>query len=281
MASESGNRNYNIVNAALLVLARLFGNPVGQEALESMSKGILFMMGIGAGAGVSTSGEREVLRRARQNVQSRNKFVVFDVGANKGDYIELAIETAEMQPLVVHAFEPSAVAIERLKSRWGSRDDIVLNCLALGKTSGLRSLYSDSPGSTLASLTKRDLRHVDLEMSYSEEVRVETLDDYCIAKTIPTIDLLKVDVEGNELEVFHGAEGLLRKGGIRMATFEFGGTDIDSRVYFRDFFYFFRDHAMDVYRITPTGYLKKLTRYSEFCEQFRTTNFVAIRSSAR
>jgi hypothetical protein len=33
---------------------------------------------------------------------------------------------------------------------------------------------------------------------------------------------------------------------------------------------------MDVYRITPTGYLHPMPEYREIDEQFRTTNFVAI-----
>lgn len=80
--------------------------------------------------------------------------------------------------------------------------------------------------------------------------------------------------------MFQGAQGLLRRGAVGMATFEFGGADIDARVYFRDFYYFFMDHAMEVFRITPSGYLSRVARYSEFSEQFRTTNFVAIRSKS-
>lgn len=278
MATKKDRRNHDLSTAALRVLARVFCNSMGQHALESITKAILFMMGVGAGAGVRTSGEREVLFNARRNVQIGERFVVFDVGANGGDYIKIAVETSKLQPLVVHAFEPSETAFKSLLSRWGSRDDVVLNRLALGSTRGTRSLYAEAPGSTLASLSKRDLRHIDLTMTHSEEVPVETLGQYCLAKGIQRIDLLKVDVEGHELEVFQGAEALLRRGAIRTATFEFGGANIDSRVCFRDLFYFFQDHAMEIYRLTPTGYLRKIARYSEFYEQFRVTNFVAVRS---
>jgi len=272
----AANPDHNLTTAALRALARPFGNSVGQRALESATKGLLFMIGIGAGAGVRTSGEREVLLKVRRSLESEERFVLFDVGASKGDYIGIALEASELRPLVVHAFEPSGIAFERLMSRWGSRDDVVLNRLGLSNTSGTRLLYADAPGSTLASLSRRDLRHIDLTMTHSEEVPVETLENYCSAKGIQRIDLLKVDVEGHELSVFEGAKGLLINGGVRMATFEFGGADIDAHAYFRDFFHFFRDHAMELYRITPSGYLRKIARYTEFHEQFRITNFVAM-----
>ena len=276
MASKINNRNHRATTATLRMLARAFGNSMGQRVLEAVAKGFLFMMGVGAGAGVRTSGERGILLKARHNVKSGELFVVFDVGANRGDYITMAVETSQLQPIVLHAFEPSTIAFEGLLSRWGSRDDVVLNRLALGNSRGSSLLYADAPGSTLASLSKRDLRHIDLAMTYSEEVPIETLDSYCLARQVQRIDLLKVDVEGHELEVFQGAEGLLKVGAVRMATFEFGGTSIDSRVYLRDFFYFFRDHGMELYRIAPSGYLAKIDRYTEFCEQFRATNFVAL-----
>lgn len=276
MARNIGSRNHHRTTATLRLLARPFGNAIGQRALESITKGLLFMMGVGAGSGVRTSGEREVLLKAQETAREGEPFVVFDVGANRGDYITLALETSQLRPVVIHAFEPSRIAFENLCSRWGSRDEVVLNRLGLGKSRGMCSLYADAPGSTLASLSKRDLRHVGLAMNYSEEVLVETLDSYCLATQVHTIDVLKVDVEGHELEVFKGAEGLLKVGAVRMATFEFGGTHIDSRLYLRDFFYFFRDHGMELYRIAPSGYVTKIDRYTEFCEQFRATNYLAM-----
>jgi hypothetical protein len=64
---------------------------------------------------------------------------------------------------------------------------------------------------------------------------------------------------------------------IRMVSFEFGGCNIDSRTYFQDFYYFFRDHGMkEIFRITPSGYLVPIHDYREIYEQFRTTNFLVL-----
>jgi hypothetical protein len=91
------------------------------------------------------------------------------------------------------------------------------------------------------------------------------------------IDLLKIDVEGHELEVLRGAESLFAGRGVRMVTFEFGGCDIDSRTFFQDFWYFFRERGMGrLFRITPSGYLAPIRHYREADEQFRTTNFLVL-----
>ena len=39
----------------------------------------------------------------------------------------------------------------------------------------------------------------------------------------------------------------------------------------------FEPLGMDLYRITPSGYLFKMEHYYETKEQFRTTNFLAVR----
>jgi len=63
---------------------------------------------------------------------------------------------------------------------------------------------------------------------------------------------------------------------IGMVMFEFGGCNIDTRTFFRDFWHFFSDRGMRLHRITPGGSLFPLDRYTESLEQFRTTNFLAV-----
>ena len=71
---------------------------------------------------------------------------------------------------------------------------------------------------------------------------------------------------------------MIRSGKVRVASFEFGGCNIDSRTFFQDFFYFFRENGMDrIFRITPSGYLYPIADYKEMDEQFRATNFVVMR----
>jgi hypothetical protein len=66
---------------------------------------------------------------------------------------------------------------------------------------------------------------------------------------------------------------------VSMVTFEFGGCNIDTRTYLQDFFYFFQGCRMRLYRISPSGFFFPIPNYLEQFEQFRTTNFVAIRET--
>ena len=76
-----------------------------------------------------------------------------------------------------------------------------------------------------------------------------------------------------------GAKEMFARKAVDMVTFEFGGCNIDTRSFFQDFWYFFREAKMNLFRITPSGYLYPITSYRETDEQFRTTNFVALASA--
>ena len=76
------------------------------------------------------------------------------------------------------SFEPGSEAFISLSKN--SKDDhrIKLNNLAIGREKGEMTLYYSSPGSELASLTKRKLDHFGIDFDQSENVEVDTIDNY-------------------------------------------------------------------------------------------------------
>ena len=137
-------------------------------------------------------------------------------------------------------------------------------------------LHYDSAGSGLASLTRRKLDHFGIDFSKNEEVLIDTVDHYCTENSIGHIHLLKIDIEGHELDALAGAKVMFANRAIDIVTFEFGGCNIDTRTFFQDFWYFFHDANYKLLRVTPSGYLHPLESYKEIHEQFRTINFVAV-----
>jgi FkbM family methyltransferase len=236
-----------------------------------------FRLGVGAGTNPANSGETVAFELLRQSPGPSSRLCVFDVGANVGDYTSLALNALGGVQLEVHCFEPSPIAFASLSSRLRDRTGVHLNPFALGRTAGTRVLHSDTPGSGLASLTERRLDHVGLTHAHTDTVTVRTIDEYCAEKNIDRIDLLKIDVEGHELDVLEGARRLFNDRRVRLVTFEFGGCNIDTRTYVRDFWYFFEAAgARGLYRIMPGGRLFHIRRYEESVEAFRTTNFLVV-----
>lgn len=195
---------------------------------------------------------------------------ILDIGANLGDW------TADMLKIAPNAkyytFEPSSVAYNHLNQRLGQNQNIFFSNVAIGTSKGISTLWSDISGSSKSSLFKRSTEHLEMSFDVSEKVNVISLDDFLEETSIsPTI--IKIDVEGNELDVLNSGNKIWET--VRVIQFEFGGANVDSRTYFRDFWQLFTSKNFDLYRLTPSG-PKLINTYSENDEVFTTTNYIAV-----
>lgn len=167
-----------------------------------------------------------------------------------------------MQSLQKLCTDPLCVAIEQV---------------AIGSGPGQLILYSDTEGSGLSSLYCRDLTHVGAAMALQELVKVRTLDTLVQKHEIDHVAFLKLDLEGHELEALKGAKkNLLDRRAIDAITFEFGGCNIDSRTYFKDFWSLLvYPHQFRFYRLLPKHRLKRIRKYTESLEEFSWQNILA------
>lgn len=161
----------------------------------------------------------------------REGMTVFDVGANVGE-LTLLFSRFVADGGGVHAFEASSAAFERLElvCNAAERRNVVLNHLALSDKNGsIRLHIYDDALSSFNSEAARPLKNygLDFEPVGVEETPATTVDDYCEREKIERIDLLKIDVEGAELQVLYGARRMLKLNRIACLTFEFGQTTFD------------------------------------------------------
>jgi FkbM family methyltransferase len=133
---------------------------------------------------------------------------VFDVGAHHGLYTILASKATGAEGRV-HAFEPSPRERAQLKRNLGLNRarNVQIHSVALGRESGKETLYLvDGTEDGCNSLRAPNVEQVTIPV----EVRVQPLDDFLRQSGVQGIDFVKLDVEGAELSVLEGAEGLFR-----------------------------------------------------------------------
>jgi FkbM family methyltransferase len=241
------------------------------EKLYALS---LRQMNFGRASNYKANGELHSLKQLAERWNGK-PVTLFDVGANVGEFTLEILDAFRNQTFQLYAFEPSSRAGSQLKERVPKSDNVHVIQMAMGDQEGKADLYFPEEGSALASLLRRDLVHMDVSFGKKEQVTVTTLDGFCRARGIDYIHLLKMDVEGNELNVLKGASGLLSRDAIEVIQFEFGGTNIDSRTYLKDFFKLLGP-KFRLYRILPAG-LRELPTYIEKYEIFQAANYLAIR----
>lgn len=230
-------------------------------------------MNIGNGASIKESGEIWLLRHIDRLINPSVPLVIFDVGANVGDYT-VAVKSEFGSRAKVFCFEPSNRTYKRLIDNLGNRENVEPYNFGLSNEEGELSLFSDKENSGLASVYKRRLDHFEISMEQCEKITLKTLDGFCSENRINHINLLKLDVEGHELKVLQGAEILIRTAEIDFIQFEFGGCNIDSKTFFQDFYYLLNPYYK-LYRVLKDG-LAPINSYKETNEIFITTNFLAI-----
>jgi FkbM family methyltransferase len=206
-------------------------------------------------------------------LKGKHRCVVFDVGANIGKY---SSEILRVNPTaVIHAFEPHPKTFKTLIANI-RHSDFVPNNYAVDQENGTLSLfdYLDGDGSTHASLYKDVIETIHQRKSVEHKVDVITLSSYVKGRSIDSIELLKIDTEGNELNVIRGILEYVQQGRIRAIHFEFNEMNVSSRTYFKDFWELMPNYAF--YRLLPDG-LVPIENYSPlFCEIFAYQNIVAI-----
>lgn len=142
-----------------------------------------------------------------QLLRSNSPHVVYDIGANVGTWTCLA---KSLFPAArIEAFEPLGEhekAFHQWTAPWAQ--DVHLHRVALGPTEGFADMRvtSFSDASSLLSLTPTGCTEFNIKEVRTERVQIATLDGLVAAGTIPLPDLIKLDVQGYELEVLRGAE---------------------------------------------------------------------------
>jgi FkbM family methyltransferase len=147
---------------------------------------------------------------------------IVDGGANKGRTVARFLEM--FPDAAIRAFEPSPRLARKLAKHFAAESRVVVRPVALGAFPGhlaLNVLESQTCSSLLAPTGIRD-KHPGKPMGVSQTVPVEVVR---LDQELPEApDIIKLDLQGYELEALRGAEGLL--GGVEAVLCEVSFTDL-------------------------------------------------------
>ena len=131
-----------------------------------------------------------------------------DVGAHVGQYSLLGSDLVGMEG-TVHSFEPEPETFGLLQHNVlmnGLHNVHLIRC-ALGESFKEVKLYVARPDN----IGQTSLRQPNNFSGVQVQVQCRTLDDYAGEHRIDRINLIKIDVEGAELDVLLGARGVLSR----------------------------------------------------------------------
>jgi FkbM family methyltransferase len=203
--------------------------------------------------------------------------IIFDVGANVGDWSQIAL--SGKKDIQLHSFEPCKKAFKELISK-KFPDNVHCNNIGLSSKKQTLPIYGIEGRSSWNSLYQREeLSKLGLgTIKKIEDISLITLEQYCKQNNIDHIDFLKIDVEGHEMETLNGGRLLFEQKKINIVQFEYGGCNIDSRTLLKDFFKFFEKFNYGLYKIYPQ-HIRLIKEYSQELENFQYQNWIAIKNN--
>lgn len=140
--------------------------------------------------------------------------VIVDIGANVG---LMTLQFAQLVPKGrVYSFEPTHYALDRLKKNLSLNPEVAKNVTVINAFVSVNS--TSDPKMIAYSSWRVNGEKIDNEHPYHKGTAKDTqgvgsvsLDDYVEEQKMEKIDLIKVDTDGNEKEVFLGAAKAIAK----------------------------------------------------------------------
>tara|TARA_B100000945_G_C20306760_1_gene560730 strand:+ start:118 stop:831 length:714 start_codon:yes stop_codon:yes gene_type:complete len=136
---------------------------------------------------------------------------IIDIGSNKGQFI-LLIEKIYPNKNI-YSFEPIKEMINKQKKFFAYKNNIIFHNVALGSSTTLKEflITARMDSSSFLKIVSDKNKSKNYDIVENRNIQINTLDNLLINEKISHPVLIKIDVQGYELEVLRGANNLLKK----------------------------------------------------------------------
>ena len=197
-------------------------------------------------------------------VENRHLFsVVFDVGCRyDSEFLDFTGE--------VHYFDPSQEFIQRLSSQASQNSRSYFNSFGLGNDSKDMFYYP-----RYQSFYDRTASCGISDDENKVVFKIKKASEYIIESKIESIDFLKIDTEGFELEVLKGFDEHLSK--VKLIQFEYGGTFLDNKVKLLDVIEYLRTFGFHQFSYICNNGIELIR---DFTDHYQYCNIVCTRKDS-
>lgn len=181
----------------------------------------------------------------------REPLVIVDGGAHIGRMTRRLLD--RFPAATIYAFEPVRETFDELARSVAGEPRATAVHAALGGATGALDIHVNGctgTSSVLPATPRLHGYHGDkVALRRTEEVPVITLDEWAEEEGVESVDFLKLDLQGFELEALEGADELLRTS-VRAVYSEAQLVELyDGAALFSDLDRFLRERGFDLYRI--------------------------------
>ena len=187
--------------------------------------------------------------------------LIFDVGANIGQSVELF--RSYFAHAQMHSFEPSPSVFQKLKENTGKykTGQHAWNC-ALGSSNAQLQLL-ENRSAEWTSFLKPSSEGVGA-VTREVIVPVRTVDEFCHEQNIRSIDILKSDTQGFDLEVLKGATEMFARNAVRLVYCELIIANLyEGMPPFGDVCNFLTSHGFELVSFYDISYARGLASWTD------------------
>ncbi len=213
-----------------------------------------------------TNGEAKVL----ELLPSAAVRVALDVGCHQGVWTDQIL--GQQPSAKVFGFEPTPTLADQLEAKYCDDPRFSLERSALGRVPGSATLFTQE-----ASSTNSLVRNAAATIVETIEVEVTTGDEFLARSNLDSVDYLKIDVEGHDLQALLGFSEALNAGRVGVVQFEYNGWNAISHDLLGDFYALLEPLGFTLGRVHPTGL--EYVPYSLDIENWIGPAYVAIHES--